>query len=134
MIYVDIRKTETISFPIWQDVNLTVLMTIIDANTQVDDIIDCVESAEDTIDGGMAELVEDANTLQLVVKEGNRVVFQSTAVPLDSNIRDVDFEWYYKVPGNYTAELYQGGVIIGRSEVRITDGETGCHEKYIVYE
>lgn len=133
MIYVNIRETETISFPIWQDVNLTVLVTIIDANVNGDDIIDA-NTGEDTIDGGMAELVEDANTLQLVVKEGNRVVFQSTAVPLDSNIRDVDFEWYYKVPGNYTAELYQGGVIIGRSEVRITDGETGCHGKYIVYE
>lgn len=133
MIYVDIKRTETISFPIWQDVNLTVLMTIIDANTNVDDIIDA-NIGEDIIDGGMAELVEDANTLQLVVKEGNRVVFQSISVPLDSNIRDVDFEWYYKVTGNYTAELYQGGVIIGRSEVRITDGETGCHGKYIVYE
>lgn len=133
MIYVDIKQTETISFPIWQDVNLTVLMTIIDANTNVDDIIDA-NTGEDTIDGGMAELVEDANTLQLVVKEGNRVVFQSVAIPLESNIRDVDFEWYYKVAGNYTAELYQGGVIIGRSEVRITDGEEGCHGKYIVYE
>lgn len=133
MIYVNIRETETISFPIWQDVNLTVLVTIIDANTNGDDIIDA-NTGEDIIDGGMAELVEDANTLQLVVKEGNRVVFQSVAVPLDSNIRDVDFEWYYKVTGNYTAELYQGGVIIGRSEVRITDGDGGCHGKYIVYE
>ena len=131
MIYVNIKNPGKVSFPLWQDVDLVVTISIIDANGG-EDRIDCTSDAQTVIDCGMAELVEDANTLQLVVKEGNRVVFQSIAVPLDSNIRDVDFEWYYKVPGNYTAELYQGGDIIGRSEVKITDGETGCHGKYIV--
>ena len=131
MIYVNIKNPGKVSFPLWQDVDLVVTISIIDANGG-EDRIDCTSDAQTVIDCGMAELVEDANTLQLVVKEGNRVVFQSTAVPLDSNIRDVDFEWYYNTPGNYTAELYQGGDIIGRSEVKITDGETGCHGKYIV--
>lgn len=133
MIYVNIKNPGKVSFPLWQDVDLVVTISIIDANGG-EDRIDCTSDAQTVIDCGMAELVEDNNTLQLVVKEGNRVVFQSIAVPLDSNIRDVDFEWYYNTPGNYTAELYQGGVIIGRSEVKITDGETGCHGKYIVYE
>lgn len=133
MIYVNIKNPGKVSFPLWQDVDLVVTISIIDANGG-EDRIDCTSDAQTVIDCGMAELVEDNNTLQLVVKEGNRVVFQSIAVPLDSNIRDVDFEWYYNTPGNYTAELYQGGDIIGRSEVKITDGETGCHGKYIVYE
>lgn len=130
MIYIDIQKPTKVSFPIWADVESTVTITIIDANTNSDDIIDANEG-EDIIDCGAAEVSTDTNALTLRMYSGGKLYVETTVVPLDANIRDVDFQLPFNRVGTYDSELWQNGELIGTTVIRIMDGDDRC-TKYIV--
>ena len=132
MIYINTEKPGTISFPIWKDIDTDVTVTIIDANGNGYDIIDCNEKAETIIDGGLSTIPEAVSTLKIVIKQYNTVVFTSNVVPLEENIRCVDFELTFNRLGDYTAELYQNDEVVGVASVRVTEGEEGCRKRYII--
>ena len=131
MIYIDIHNPTKVSFPIWKDVETTVTITIIDANTNGDDIINCTENATDIIDCGGAETTTDVNALTLRMYSDGKLYVETTVVPTDANIRDVDFQLPFNQVGTYDSELWQNGELIGTAVIKITDGDSHC-TKYIV--
>lgn len=130
MIYIDIQKPTTVSFPIWADVESSVTITIIDAN-EGEDIIDCTEDATDILNCEHAEISTETNALTLRMYSGNKLYVDATVVPLDANIRDVDFKLSFNRVGTYDSELWQNGELIGTTVIRIMDGDARC-TKYIV--
>ena len=130
MIYIDIQNSNKASFPIWADVDLSVSISLIDAN-EGKDIIDCTEEATDIIDCGGAETTTDVNALTLRMYMGGRLYVETTVVPTDANIRDVDFQLPFNQVGTYDSELWQNGELIGTTVIKITDGDSHC-TKYIV--
>lgn len=132
MIYIDIQNPKKASFPIWADVESSVTITIIDANTNGDDIIDANEG-EDIIDCGQAEISTEPNALTLRMYSGGKLYVETSVIPLDANIRDVDFELPFNRVGTYDSELWQNGELIGTTVIKIMDGDDRC-TKYIVKE
>ena len=130
MIYIDIQKPSKASFPIWTDVDLTVSISLIDAN-EGEDIIDCTADAEDIIDCGGAETTTDINALTLRMYSNGKLYVETSVIPLDANIRDVDFQLPFNCVGTYDSELWQNGELIGTTVIKIMDGDNHC-TKYIV--
>lgn len=130
MIYIDIQKPSKVSFPIWADIDMSVSVSLIDAN-EGEDIIDCTADAEDIIDCQHAEVNTEINALTLRMYSGGKLYVETSVVPLDANIRDVDFELPFNRVGTYDSELRQNGELIGTTVIKIFDGDDRC-TKYIV--